>query len=186
MFDRLDVETDKQYLAFCCYAGLAPGIRSMVGAQRLFDQKTGKRAGNDRQKQKCDGSIVKWSVNFNWVERAAAADKAKSKIVHDAQTAAGRSAYFERVEKLRGLIEDTAIDLLKDSKLWAEIVAVTTKKIHQRVVVDGGELTDYDLSVGISLGKRSRDTVAILEIAKIQASDALGLGELIDSFESEL
>ena len=66
--DRLPEENDKQYLAYTCYRDLGLS-RSMLAAQRVYDQKMGKVA-DGREKKKHSGSLDGWAKTHHWEERA--------------------------------------------------------------------------------------------------------------------
>jgi hypothetical protein len=75
--NRLPGESDRSFLAFCLYQGLAPQSRSLQAAWKKFRSQSSPPPGApgrpripDRETA-CPGSWTGWSVKYRWVERAA-------------------------------------------------------------------------------------------------------------------
>jgi hypothetical protein len=182
MMDRLPIETDKQYLAYTCYRDLGLN-RSMVAAQRLYDQKTGKKA-DDGGKKRSSGSFDGWARSNQWEGRVMAWDTAQEVKMQAMLLEANFEKYIADVEAMRQRLEDIGNRALEGVAISMNVVFMNLVRLHNQSVVSGKMLTNEELHLFLSLAKINRDNVAILSGARDTLYDAYGLWAIVRELEA--
>lgn len=105
-WDRMEGESDKAFAAFNVYKNLTPSERSKSRVSyEIYDKKRGMSWASDK---KPHGRVNKWSVDFNWVERAGAWDVEQARVAN-AQLA------LERHDEIRAFLEKQ-LEIAKDAQ----------------------------------------------------------------------
>jgi hypothetical protein len=180
--ERLPGESDKAWLAFTCYCGLGLN-RSMLAAQRLYDEKTGKKADLGGKKR-TNGSFDGWAKTYNWEERVREWDTAQENRRRERLMGAENEKFLSDIEAFRQTITDIGNGALATAKA-AMNIAQGQVEMLQQATADSKPLNPQQLEDLTTLLKCSRDTVAVLEGGKSALNDAYGLNAVIDLVELE-
>jgi hypothetical protein len=151
--DRLKAESARAFAAFCTYRDLGPG-RSLLAAWQQHNSD----AGATRLSRKCPGQWQRWSVRWQWVERAREFDVELDAVKREARAARYRQLEQERADyehENHGLLWNNMLDmdaLLKKAG-GAPITDITQAKEE---VVDGKRLKSTNKVKGVNLSGYAR------------------------------
>lgn len=178
MTDRLPAETDRQYLAYTCYRDLGLA-RTLLAAQRIYDQKTGKRERTSPKKT-TSGSFDSWSKENNWEERARDWDLTQGQKRMDMLAEVERSNYMANLKAFQQSIETIGKSSLATARA-AMNIAQGQVEILERESLDGKLLNKDQLENLSTVLKCSKDTVAVLAGGSTALHDAYALVDIGDA-----
>jgi hypothetical protein len=176
--DRLPTETDKQYLGYTCYRDLGLG-RTLLAAQRLYDQKSGNGA-EGRRKKSATASYLSWAKTFRWEQRAKAWDLTQEERRRERLASTNREKYLHDLEIFRLAFVELAQGELAIAKASMGITHGQMEVLRTEAE-NGKPLTKERLRDLLDLTKCSRDRIAVVEGAKSVLYDAYAIAELTKS-----
>lgn len=180
IIDRLPEENDRQYLAYTCYRDLGLS-RSMLAAQRLYDQKMGKVA-DGREKKKHSGSLDAWAKTHHWEERAKSWDSIAEEHRRTMLMEQDKKRYLDGVERVRQQLEDVGTLSLTNSLASLTLVFTQLELLRDSIPKDA-PMSSEQLGMLVGLSKCASLAVASLSVAREVLYDAFGLVELLREFK---
>jgi hypothetical protein len=123
--DRLPEETDRQWLAYCCYRD-APAPRTLAAAYCCYREKAGKGTGKQGQPS---SAFSGWAKNFDWEGRARLWDLANEARQRERANAAADAEYDRQLKEYREkTLEAGRLGVYAALKLKVELNAYLRKK----------------------------------------------------------
>jgi hypothetical protein len=178
MRDRLPSENDRQYLAYTCYRDLGLN-RSLLAAQRLYDQETG-NGDLDSPKKTASGTLKGWAKVYNWEERSRDWDLTQGQKRVEMLQQVDKNNYMASLEAFQQSIETIGKSSLAVAKA-AMNIAQGQVEILERESIDGKLLNKDQLENLSTVLKCSRDTVAVLAGGSSALHDAYALVDIGDA-----
>jgi hypothetical protein len=153
--------------------------RSMLAAQRLYDERTGKKADGGGKKR-TNGSLDRWAKNYNWEARALAWDNEKAALIQSALLKADQQGYIQRIEDSRDQLERTATMGMQSAEAALTIVVAQLHALEKEA--GEGILPKESLDRLLTLTRIAKEAIDSLGSGKTELYDALGLVQIIEQF----
>ncbi len=179
MEDRLEKETDKQYLGYTCYRDIGLS-RTLHGAyvtyltksNRLKSQKIG-----TSKRLNPSPDFRRWQIEYKWDERVKEYDRQQEESNRLVIYAADTEAFSSGIKRYRAEAESIAMKQLDAVRLVQDAVYLELARVTEKATT--GEA--LDLLVMADICRVMRDASAVAESASKRLNEAYSIKILLAS-----